>query len=660
MDKPTGVASSQMDKPRLGGKMNLPAGGATTVPVRNVSNKKKRALEEDSDSENIDDGKRTCIHLIDEAMKDLELGFEEDSEDDYDSDSKTESDSDGSNSNDEDGGDSSTEETTVSNGDSSNDEGSDFGGRDVTMDEIMDSNSEESTSDEKMDTSDEDSSRDEESDWSVGSGSSDEEYMDVSDAESWGSEHVNDSDQSDDDYTYERPKAWKWSKDNNINNNKDNDDEDGDRLKIQLIYPNHTHKICDDTSSEDEDGDVLIQEDVDDTSSEDEVDTEDENKSGCADGDSSTAFPACEFLDKHADKPGYIYDMTSHGKNILILITTSSPPTLIRASVRDLIMGSSVFAKVFGYNEEITDDHVWSDEDEERVWCPSGTKTRYDDINPVAMIWVLLAMRKLSMPDTLRVELALLKDIAVIVDRFQLQRAVKESSLYWLRGVYLREDGKNIPNRAELIDWVLYITWVFRAEKDFRQVTRGLIMDYYALPDQSKKSYTPQKICTAIYNARRQVIGELQAEIMDHLCELKSAREHVPHCVKLCSHDFRPELDTCFELTRSPKRYKKSPYGILLEVYKIVRRAEIVGMIHYKYPTCEVYPHQVLQGCEKRFRECLGIGFDREIVEELSEGEVKSPSPLLFNFDAVNWPCKKWVGDGADEYPYQDALRTGQ
>ncbi|KAI2929175.1 hypothetical protein CBS147320_4053 [Aspergillus niger] len=466
--------------------------------------------------------------------------------------------------------------------------------------------------------------------------------MDVSDAESWGSEHVNDSDQSDDDYAYERPKAWKWSKDNNINNNKDDDDEDGDRPIIQLIYPNHTHKICDDTSSEDE------------------VETEAENKSGCADGDSSTAFPACEFLDKHADKPGYIYDMTSHGKNILIIITTSSPPTLIRASVRDLIMGSSVFAKVFGYNEEITDDHVWSDEDEERVWCPSGTNTRYDDINPVAMIWVLLAMRKLSMPDTLRVELALLKDIAVIVDRFQLQRAVKESSLYWLGGVYLREDGKNIPNRAELIDWVLYITWVFRAEKDFRQVTRGLIMDYYALPDQSKKSYTPQKICTAIYNARRQLIGELQAEIMDHLCELRSAREHVPHCVKLCSHDFRPELDTCFELTRSPKRYKKSPYGILLEVYKIVRRAEIVGMIHYKFPTCEVYPHQVLQGCEKRFRECLGIGFDREIVEELSEGEVKSPSPLLFNFDAVNWPCKKWVGDGADEYPYQDAFRTGQ
>ncbi|EHA26220.1 hypothetical protein ASPNIDRAFT_36354 [Aspergillus niger ATCC 1015] len=640
MDKPTGVASSQMDKPRLGGKMKLPAGGATTAPVRNVPNKKKRALEEDSDSENIDDGKRTCIHLIDEAMNDLELGFEEDSEDDYDSDSKTESNSDGGSSNDEDRGDSSTQETTVSNGDSSNDEGSDFGGGDVTMDEILDSNSEESTSDEKMDTSDEDSSRDEESDWSVGSGSSDEEYIDVSDAESWGSEHVNDN--------------------NNISNNKDDDDEDGDRLIIQLIYPNHTHKICDDTSSEDEDGDALIQEDVDDTSSEDEVETEDENKSGCADGDSSTAFPACEFLDKHADKPGYIYDMTSHGKNILIIITTSSPPTLIRASARDLIMGSSVFAKVFGYNEEITDDHVWSDEDEERIWCPSGTNTRYDDINPVAMIWVLLAMRKLSMPDTLRVELALLKDIAVIVDRFQLQRAVKESSLYWLGGVYLREDGKNIPNRAELIDWVLYITWVFRAEKDFRQVTRGLIMDYYALPDQSKKSYTPQKICTAIYNARRQLIGELQAEIMDHLCELGSAREHVPHCVKLCSHDFRPELDTCFELTRSPKRYKKSPYGILLEVYKIVRRAEIVGMIHYKYPTCEMYPHQVLQGCEKRFRECLGIGFDREIVEKLSEGEVKSPSPLLFNFDAVNWPCKKWVGDGADEYPYQDALRTGQ
>ncbi|KAL3252593.1 hypothetical protein ABHI18_010018 [Aspergillus niger] len=453
--------------------MNLPAGGATTAPVRNVSNKKKRALEEDSDSENIDDGKRTCIHLIDEAMKDLELGFEEDSEDDYDSDSKTESDSDRGISNDEDKGDSSTEETTVSTGDSPNDEGSDFGGGDVTMDEILDSSSEESTSDEKMDTSDEDSSGDEESDWSVGSGSSDEEeYMDVSDAESWGSEHMNDSDQSDDeDYTYERPEAWKWSKDNNINNNKDGDDEDGDRLMIQLTYPNHTHKICDDTSSGDEDGDALIQEDVDDTSSEDEVETEDENKSGCADGDSSTAFPACEFLDKHADKPGYIYDMTSHGKNILILITTSSPPTLLRASARDLIMGSSVFAKVFGYNEEITDDHVWSDEDEERVWCPSGMKTRYDDINPVAMIWVLLAMRKLSMPDTLRVELALLKDIAVIVDRFQLQRAVKESALYWLGGVYLREDGKNIPNRAELIDWVLYITWVFRAEKDFRQVT---------------------------------------------------------------------------------------------------------------------------------------------------------------------------------------------
>ncbi|GKZ24042.1 hypothetical protein AbraIFM66951_010540 [Aspergillus brasiliensis] len=723
MDHTKDVSPTQKDKPPLVRKVGLPAG-----PIENVSNKKKkRAREEDSDNEIIDDRKRPCIHLLDVAMKVLKINSDKNSK----SKSNTDTDERSSSNENKDTNSSSGKETSKSdtvsdkhslsnksidtkdssskelsdeskagtdehsasnkkldttNGNNSNDEvpsksntGTDeHNSGDIDMDicdEDTCSNKESgasnsgtdkhSASDMIVDNCDENSSSDEnmeirmarlikrESAWSVGSDSSDEDDdMDVSDAESWGYEHMNDSDTNDDeDYQYERPRGWKHIEATNTDdNNNSNDDEHDGRLRIQPIQPIHQDRV--------KTRRPIIQEDVDDTSSEDELEGDDcMSDAGCVDVSSSTAFPGCEYLEKFTDSPGRIYILTSGGKDVIIKITTYDPPILFRVSVKNLIRGSSVYAKFFGYNEEIANGHVWGDKDEERVFCPSGTEIVYDDINPVAMLTVLRAMHRYSC--YLRVELALLKDIAVIVDRFQLQGALELFMPTWLSNAYLREDGKNIPNHAELLDWVLYITWVFRAEKDFRQATRGLIMDYYALPDPPKNPYTPKSIYDAIYNARRQVNGELQSAIMEHLWCLNPGNDHRPHYVRLCSHDFRSELHTCFEFTRSPKRYKKSPNGILLEVYKVVRRAEIVGVRNAKHAKCELYPHWALHGCEKKIRECLGIGLDRRIVRELSGCEHGSQYLLWFNFDAVNWPCKKWVGEGADEYPYQDPFARG-
>ncbi|OJJ75226.1 hypothetical protein ASPBRDRAFT_118852 [Aspergillus brasiliensis CBS 101740] len=625
MDHTKDVSPTQKDKPPLVRKVGLPAG-----PIENVSNKKKRAREEDSDNEIIDDRKRPCIHLLDVAMKVLKINSDKNSK----SKSNTDTDERSSSNENKDTNSSSGKETsksdTVSDKHSLSNKSIDT--KDSSSKELSDESKagtdEHSASNKKLDTTNGNNSNDErESAWSVGSDSSDEDDdMDVSDAESWGYEHMNDTTNTDD-------------------NNNSNDDEDDGRLRIQLIQPIHQDKV--------KTRRPIIQEDVDDTSSEDELEGDDcMSDAGCVDVSSSTAFPGCEFLEKFADKPGHVHNLTSGGKEVLIKITTYHPPTLICASVNDLPLRSNVHAKIWGYKEETA-----AEENVQLVFCAPRTEIVYDDINPVAMLWVLLAMRRSLY--SLRVELALLKDIAVIVDRFQLQGVLEEVLPIWLRYVYLREDGKNIPNHAELLDWVLYITWVFRAEKDFRQATRGLIIDYYALPDPPKNPYTPKSIYNAIYNARRQVNGELQSAIMEHLWCLNPGNDHMPHYVRLCSHDFRPELNACFEFTRSPKRYKKSPNGILLEVYKVVRRAEVVGMMNDTYPTCVIHPHWVLHGCEKTIWECLGISLDGNIVEELSDSENESHSPLQFNFDAVNWPCTKWVGEGADEYPYQDALARG-
>ncbi|PWY85472.1 hypothetical protein BO83DRAFT_443240 [Aspergillus eucalypticola CBS 122712] len=394
----------------------------------------------------------------------------------------------------------------------------------------------------------------------------------------------------------------------------------------------------------------------DDDESESEDDSEDDDED-----DDTVWFPKFRFLARanymegYNEKQGIIHDLRPSNQpyskyptaklHVLIEITTYDPPTRIRVPVKPLVLSSRVFSRIFGYEEtgdaQPNKQALW-DEDE-LIWYENLS---FDWPNPAAMLWVLQTLTRGWVDWTEPVELALIRDIAVIVNRFELRDAMERFSAVWLGHVCVGPD-RHVPSHKELVDWVLFITWVFQSGsgRDFRHATRGVIMDY-TFKSKPKNGLLPRDMYEAIYQARVDLYRSLGIIIRKHWNSM--AENNQKGFGTPCEHQSMYPWLSILKVTDNPSKYKASLSRVHQEMKSMVMNKFVLEPSACAW--CE-RTVKTLQACEDEMRRILGIDCDGNQVHKSDCSERPCLHCPQFNFWRVSWPCLDWLGCESDERP---------
>ncbi|BCR95449.1 uncharacterized protein AKAW2_20389S [Aspergillus luchuensis] len=373
--------------------------------------------------------------------------------------------------------------------------------------------------------------------------------------------------------------------------------------------------------------DMSDDEDESDSGDDSEDDSEDDDK--YVDDDEDDAFPGCDYLgladyvEGRDTKQGIMHDLRPSNQpypedptaklHVLIKITTYSPHTLIRVPVKPLALSSRVFAEIFGYQEtgdaQPNNQARW-DEDE-LVWVEDLS---FDWPNPAAMLWVLRALTRGWVDWPGSIELVFLKDIAVIVNRFELRDAMKPFSAAWLGSTCVRPK-RYVPSHKELVDWVLFITWVFQSGsgRDFRYATRGVIMDY-TFKSKPKDGLLPRDMYEAIYQARSELCQSF-AEIIREYLGFKPENEQ-KGLWNFCEHQSLDPWISILTALENPSPYKVSLSRVHQKMKSLVFNSPKPETLYCAW--CEG-TWRTLQACEDEMRRTLGIDCDGNQVQESDE-----------------------------------------
>ncbi|OOF94563.1 hypothetical protein ASPCADRAFT_131180 [Aspergillus carbonarius ITEM 5010] len=328
----------------------------------------------------------------------------------------------------------------------------------------------------------------------------------------------------------------------------------------------------------------------------------------------------------------YVHEVAKDG-DVLFVITTEDPPTRIRVS-------SEVLKRKSHFYEVLLGPHYR----EGGILRKSGQLEKtYDDINPAAMLVVMKVVHDLAheVPD--RIELELLKDMAVIVDTCCLLEAVAAFVKKWLENAWL---GNNpTPPSQDVVDWVPYVTWVFRRSPEFQHATRSIIMEQSVTVDP-KYAYTPATLHNAMCKVRDNLLSKMRQLIRDHLKDLEDTRhDPVPEGRCPCPHSFMRDWKLLLQRARYPHKHKLSPAAVLTLIYEIVGRFDIA--VGCGQPVCSVSIHRVLRACQQEMRYCQGI--------DLDGNPVRGPDPMPdMDFRAINWPYHAWVGEEGSKIGKRD------
>lgn len=161
--------------------------------------------------------------------------------------------------------------------------------------------------------------------------------------------------------------------------------------------------------------------------------------------------------------------MTTHticpNGDIVLSLTTSNPPTKLLVSSTHLIHASPYYrALLTGPFREAHDLHT-----------NGSVKITLSEDNPDAMLAIMNAVhgRFFAVPGR-RINLELLKDIAVLVDRYELFESVSTLLNTWVTTVRVGDPRASLRDVAK---WFLCVTWAFNMSDGFRFATKELILD---------------------------------------------------------------------------------------------------------------------------------------------------------------------------------------
>lgn len=147
----------------------------------------------------------------------------------------------------------------------------------------------------------------------------------------------------------------------------------------------------------------------------------------------------------------------SHGDTILTL-TTTNPPTRMFVSSTHLLQASLLFQNHLTLSNVAANHQLTLAEDE-----------------PSALLAVMNAIHGCfwAVPGR-RIRLELLKDIAVIVDKYNLIDTVCTMVPTWMKTVRV---GNPRAHLRDIAKWFLCVNWVFNQQNSFRFATRELVME---------------------------------------------------------------------------------------------------------------------------------------------------------------------------------------
>lgn len=148
-----------------------------------------------------------------------------------------------------------------------------------------------------------------------------------------------------------------------------------------------------------------------------------------------------------------------------ITLTTTKNPTKLLVSSHHLINASPYYrALLTGPFREAS------------ILRANGTvNITLPDDNPTAMIAVMNAVhgRFFSVPGR-KIKLELLKDIAVVVDKYELFESVSTVLHTWASTVRI---GNPRASLRDVAKWILCVSWVFNMSDAFRFATKELVLD---------------------------------------------------------------------------------------------------------------------------------------------------------------------------------------
>lgn len=148
-----------------------------------------------------------------------------------------------------------------------------------------------------------------------------------------------------------------------------------------------------------------------------------------------------------------------------LTLTTTNPPTKLLVSSHHLIHASPYYrALLTGPFREAS------------ILRANGTvNITLTDDNTAAMIAVMNAVhgRFFSVPGR-KIKLELLKDIAVVVDKYELFESVSTMLHTWASTVRV---GNPRASLMDVAKWLLCVTWAFNMSDAFRFATKELVLD---------------------------------------------------------------------------------------------------------------------------------------------------------------------------------------
>lgn len=148
-----------------------------------------------------------------------------------------------------------------------------------------------------------------------------------------------------------------------------------------------------------------------------------------------------------------------------LTLTTTQPPTKLLVSSHHLITASPYYrALLTGPFREAT-----------TLRTKGTVNITLPDDNPTAMVAVMNAVhgRFFSVPGR-KIKLELLKDIAVVVDKYELFESVSAMLSTWASTVRI---GNPRASLRDVAKWLLCVSWAFNMSEAFRFATKELVLD---------------------------------------------------------------------------------------------------------------------------------------------------------------------------------------
>ncbi|PYI15599.1 hypothetical protein BO99DRAFT_415822 [Aspergillus violaceofuscus CBS 115571] len=249
-------------------------------------------------------------------------------------------------------------------------------------------------------------------------------------------------------------------------------------------------------------GSLLPPEDVDSSSSDDALSSYSETDTDSEPSNDEEHWPECGF-DILSPFDGFV-DTLCYKSDVTVVIHNGRWQYEILCSSRHLAEASPYFYALFEHDLE-----------EGIRFKENGHLTlTYDDVNPTAFITVMQAVhgRWADVPSG-GIEMALLKDIAQVVDKFHLFRPVMPVVTTWVENIW---PGDPEPSDAQVIDWMLYIMWVFNVRDGFKRATGSLIKEHpHMVPPAD--AVLPLPIYEKINVARGNMLREMRVALRDEI-----------------------------------------------------------------------------------------------------------------------------------------------